>query len=155
MRGEAIPESLRSKRTTLVNQRTPMQNPARVPPRHAPLVAFEHLCIGAWLALIAATWSITFADDNQRWKADGAEAALAAFLVSFALRRKARGLDVLLPFVLLTLAFGGFYYVAPSFLGLARAGSPEKLELARRTAAGIDAAEAVVLLLHFVRTWRR
>lgn len=127
----------------------------RVRPHHAPLVAFEHLCIGAWLATIVVTWTIVFADFSQRWKAEGAEVVLGVALVFFALRRHARGLDVLLPFALVTLAFCGFLYVAPPMLGVVRAGSDDKRALATMVAAALDGAETVVLLSHFVRTWRR
>ncbi|MBK6940599.1 MAG: hypothetical protein IPH13_10420 [Planctomycetes bacterium] len=132
-----------------------MAQSQRVRPHHAPLVAFEHLCIGAWLAIIVVTWTIVFADFGQRWKAEGVEVALGVALVFFALRRQARGLDLLLPFALLTLAFCGFYYVAPPLLGVVKPGSAEKLALAKSVAAALDGAETVVLLLHFVRTWRR
>lgn len=127
----------------------------RVRPHHAPLVAFEHLCIGAWLAIIVVTWTIVFADFGQRWKAEGVEVVLGVALVTFALRRHGRGLDVLLPFALLTLAFCGFYYVAPPVLGLVKPGSVEKHALATTVAATLDGTETVLLLLHFVRTWRR
>ncbi len=127
----------------------------RVRPHHAPLVAFEHLCIGAWLATIVVTWTIVFADFGQRWKAEGAEVVFGVGLVFFALRRRAQGLDVLLPFALLTLAFCGFLYVAPPMLGVVKAGSAEKQVLATTVAAALDAAETIGLLTHFVRTWRR
>ena len=127
------------------------------------LVPLEAFLIGAWISLTLTAWlarrdlgrGAAALESPFAFHVGCAEALLGSFVVLLALRRRAHGLSLLLPFAALAIALAFVLIIHPETARMLRADHAEGVAAYRLTSYALDLAKVVVLFLAFTSILRR